>query len=134
MPDPANIGKRVAQYIALRDHITAIKQRHKDELKAPNEMLEKLNSVLLGHLNTVGGQNVGTPAGTVYKTAKKSASIADMTLFWNYVMENRDFDMIDKKANTTAVEAFITEHGTTPPGVNFSVMEVVGVQRATTTK
>jgi hypothetical protein len=129
MPNPVNIEKRVQQYVALRDHIRAIKERHKAELKAPNETLEKLNSVLLGHLNAIGGVNVGTAYGTVYKTTKKSASVADMSAFWTYVVSQGDFDMVDKRANPTAVEAYIEANGTTPPGVNWNVLEVVGVQR-----
>jgi len=129
MNAPMNIDTRVAQYVALRDKIKAIKDRHKEELAPYTETLELLNGVLLGHLNTIGADRAGTAAGTVYKTAKKSASIADMSAFWTYVVTQGDFDMVDKKANPTAVEAYIEANGTPPPGVNFSVMDVVGVQR-----
>jgi hypothetical protein len=84
---------------------------------------------LLGHLNTVGADNVGTANGTVYKTVKKSASISDMSAFWAYIEANGDFDMVDKKANPTAVEEFIEQNGVPPPGVNWTMMEVVGVRR-----
>jgi len=129
MNDPATIEKRVAQFIAVRDHIKKIKERQKEELKQPMEILEKLNSVLLGHLNANNLKNAGCAAGTVYKTTKKNASIADASAFWEYIVTNGDWDMIDKKANTTAVEDYITEHGTPPPGVNFTTFETVGVQR-----
>lgn len=139
--EPAIIEKRVGQYVALRDFIKKTKERHKEELKVAQETLEKLNGVLLGHLNAVGGLNVGTSFGTVYKTEKKSATIADMGAFWTYVVTQGDFDMVDKKANPTMVEEYIKKQveaakldptitPTPPPGVNWSVMEVVGVQRA----
>lgn len=121
---------RVAQYVKLRDKIKEIQDRHKEELAPFKELLEKLNSVLLGHLNTVGADNVGTGAGTVYRTTKKSASIADMSAFWDYVTSQGDFDMVDKKANATAVEEYIAEHGAPPPGVNWNCVDVVGVRRA----
>lgn len=130
MTTPVDFDKRVGQYIALRDKIKAIKDKQKLELAPYTETLEKLNGVLLGHLNTVGGDRVGTSHGTVYKTIKKSASIADASAFWTYVVTAGDFDMVDKKANATAVEAYIKANKTTPPGVNFSVLEVVGVQRS----
>lgn len=125
-----DINKRVEQYVALRDKIKAIKEKHKDELTPLSEMLEHLNGVLLGHLNTVGIDNAKTTSGTVYKTAKKTASIKDMTAFWGYVMENREWDLVDKKANAVAVEDYIKEHNIEPPGVTFSTMHVVGVKRA----
>jgi len=124
-----NFDTRVGQYVKLRDKIKEISDRQKEELAPYKATLEKLNSVLLGHLNTVGADNVGTAEGTVYKTAKKSASVADMTAFWAYVTSHDDFDMVDKKANPSAVEAFIEANGVPPPGVNWTVMEVVGVRR-----
>jgi hypothetical protein len=144
-PTSINIDKRVEQYIALRDKIKSIKERHKEELSPYNETLEKLNSVLLGHLNTVGVDNAGTQHGTVYRTRKKSASIQDMTAFWSFCVTQGNFDLVDKRANVTAVEAYINEQVEAakadpsivpgpPPGVNFTVLEEVGVQRAATKK
>jgi hypothetical protein len=127
---PINIDKRVEQFVALRDKIKEIKERQKKELEPYVDTLEKLNGVLLGHLNTIRSNSVGTDHGTVYKTVKKSASISDMTAFWTYVVSQGDFDMVDKKANPTAVEAYIAEHNAPPPGVNFNTLEVVGVRRS----
>lgn len=127
---PLNIDKYVGAYVTIRDKIKAIKERHKSELKEYEETLEQLNSVLLGHLNSLGADNVGTPAGTVYRTHKKSASVADREAFWSWVVENEQFDMVDKRANVQAVEAHIQEHGEAPPGINWSVLNEVGVRRA----
>lgn len=124
-----NFEKRVGQYVALRDKIKAITDQHKEQLAPYKELLDKLNTELLGHLNTVGGDSVATPAGTVYRTDRKSASIQDMTAFWTYVVSQGDFDMVDKKANPTAVEDYIKKNNASPPGVNFTVQHVVGVRR-----
>ena len=125
-----DINKRVAQYVSLRDKIKVIKEKHSEELAPYSEMLEQLNTVLLGHLNTVGIDNARTESGTVYKTEKKSAPIKDMAAFWAYVVEHEDWDLVDKKANASAVEDFIAEHNSPPPGVNYNVMHVVGVRRS----
>lgn len=126
---PLNVDKYVGAYVKLRDKIKEIEAKNKEELAPYKETLEKLNSVLLGHLNTIGADNVGTSNGTVYKKLKKSASIADATAFWAWVVTNGEFDMIDKRANVQAVEAYIQEHGEAPPGINWSAMAEVGVQR-----
>jgi hypothetical protein len=99
-------------------------------MKPLRETLESLNSVLLAHLNDMGGNSIATDAGTAYRTEKKSASLADSEAFMNYVIANQAFDLLDRKANVTAVEEHIKENDAPPPGVNFSSTFVVGVRRA----
>ncbi len=126
----ADIAKRVEQYVKLRDLIKKKEEDHKKALAEAKETLEKLNSLLLAHLNGIGGDSVSTESGTVYRTEKKSASLADAEAFMDFVIANQAFDLIDRKANTTAVEEFIKENDTPPPGVNFSSRFVVGVRRS----
>jgi hypothetical protein len=92
-------------------------------------MLDKLNAVLLEHLNVINGESVRTDTGTVYRTEKKSAGLADPDAFMRYVIGNEAWDLLDRKANVTAVSDFIEENNSPPPGVNFSTTYVVGVRR-----
>jgi len=128
-PEKIDFAKRVQQFVKLRDLIADKEAAAKAELKPYKETLEQLNAVLLQHLNEVNGDSIQTPHGTVYRTAKKSASVADMTAFWTYVVSQGDWDLIDKKANVTAVADHVEKHQTPPPGVNYSVTHVVGVRR-----
>jgi hypothetical protein len=130
----ADIATRVAQYVKLRDLIKLKEKKHKEELAPYKDGLEKLNSVLLNHLNTVGANSVNTDEGTVYRTEKNSAALSDPAAFMSYVIGNAAYDLLDRKANVTAVTAFIQENGTQPPGVNFSSIYVVGVRRPTQEK
>lgn len=126
----ADIAKRVEQYVKLRDLIKQKDDEHKNAMKPFRETLEQLNSVLLAHLNGIGGNSVSTENGTVYRTEKKSASLADAQAFMDFVAANQAFDLLDRKANVTAVEEFIKENNSPPPGVNFSSTFVVGVRRS----
>ena len=126
----ADIAKRVEQYVRLRDMIKAKEDEHKKAIKPLKDTLEQLNSVLLAHLNGINGQSVATENGTVYRTEKKSASLADAQAFMDFVVANQAFDLIDRKANVMAVEEFIKENTAPPPGVNFSSTFVVGVRRS----
>lgn len=130
MQAPPAIDVRVEQYIRLRDKIKEIEARHKEELKKYKDTLEKLNAVILQHLTQVGGEGIRTKAGTAYITEKKSASLADGQAFMNYVIANGAWDLLDRKANVTAVADFIAEHSAPPPGVNFNSTFVVGVRRS----
>lgn len=126
----ADIGKRAAQYVKLRDLIKERNDAHKVSMKPLNETLEQLNACLLAHLMDIGANSAATDSGTVYRTEKKSASLADGKLFMDFVIANGAWDLLDRKANVTAVEEFIKGNAAPPPGVNFSSTYVVGVRRA----
>lgn len=126
----ADINKRTSQYVQLRDLIKAREDAHKKAMKPLKDTLEQLNSVLLAHLNALNGNSVATDSGTVYRTEKKSASLADAQAFIDYVIANNAWDLLDRKANVTAVEDYIAAWSAPPPGVNFSSTYVVGVRRA----
>lgn len=129
-PPPVDMNKRVDQYVKLRDKIKEIKDRHKDELKPYNEAMEQLEAMFLDHLNNTGSDRIGTSAGTVYRTEKKVASLADKTAFWTYVVTHADWDMLDYKANPTAVAEYVEANKTLPPGVNYTVTQTVGIRRS----
>lgn len=120
---------RVSQYVRLRDLIKEKDDAHKEQMAPYREALNDLNSLLLNQLNNAGADSVGTSAGTVYRTKKESASIADMEAFWGYIEKNDAFDLLDKRANVTAIRDFIEEFKVPPPGINFTTTHVVGVRR-----
>ena len=125
-----DIEKRVAQYVQLRDLIKEKEAAHKKELEPFKGMLEKLGALLLDHLNASNSDSASSKAGTVYLTSKDSASLADPDAFMRFVIGSEAWDLMDRKANSTAVRDFINEHGAAPPGVNFSTKITVGVRRA----
>lgn len=128
-PVKLDISKRVDQYVRLRDEIKRLDDEHKDRLKPYREALEKLNALLLSHLNEIEGESVRTDAGTVYRTEKKSVSLADADAFMRFVIAEQAWDLLDRKANVTAVSDFIEVTDSLPPGVNYSSTFVVGVRR-----
>ena len=126
---PTDIETRVAQYVKVRDLIKKKEDDHKEQIKPYKKLLEDLNALLLNHLNTIGGNSVATDAGTVYRIEKSSASLSDPQAFMDYVVANGAFDLMDRKANKTAVAEYIKEHGAQPPGVKFTSIFEVGVRR-----
>lgn len=129
-----DISMRVAQYVKLRDLIKIKDKEFKEAMEPYRKTLDDLNGVLLNHLNSIGGNSLNTDAGTVYRTEKKSAALSDSAAFMDYVIANNAFDLLDRKANVTAVVEYMKEHNAPPPGVNFSATHVVGVRRPTQEK
>lgn len=124
------IEHRVAQYVKLRDLIKEKDDKHKEQMAPYREALEKLNSVLLQHLQTAGIDSAKTGEGTVYKTVKKSASLEDADQFMRHVIGTESWDLLERKCSLRAVEEFVHENGVLPPGVKMSSTQVVGVRRS----
>jgi len=130
--EPSEIEKRVGQYIALRDKIAKIKEEQEAVLKPYTDTLLKLNNILLEQLTVAGVDSVTVRGvGTVFKNTKDSATVADGAEFRRFIIGGELWELIDWRANTPSVRAYMEEHdGTPPPGLNFRRSVVVGVRRA----
>lgn len=128
-PQEENFGQLIQLYLETRDAKTALEKKQKEHLKKYSVVLNKIEAKLMEHLRKRGLQSLSSDIGTAYIVHRRSAPIADGEAFKNYIIENRDWDMLDWKANVTAVGDFITEHQTLPPGVNFNSVVSIGVMR-----
>lgn len=124
------VDKRVAQYVATRDAIRAANEKHEAEIKPLVDLQNMLTGWLQTFMETAGADNIKTAHGTCYSTTRYSASLADPEAFMKFVKDTNSYDLLDRKANVTAVKDHVAEKGTLPPGVNLSSIKTVGVRRA----
>lgn len=130
---PDKLDDCVDQYVKLRDAIAAADERHKTKTAPHREYLELLGGAMRDRLTEAGVDSAKTSAGTVYKTIKKSATVADGAVFRQFVVENSAFDLVDMRANAPAVAEYVGNNGgVAPPGLNYSTRVEVGVRRPTT--
>lgn len=127
---PENFEMLVEQYVRLRDTLKKADEDHKEKTRAAREYKEQLETRLLQKLNEAGGDSVKTKEGTVYRTTRRSASVADGDTFRKFIIEQELFDLVDWRANAPAVGEYIEEAGAPPPGVNYTTAFTVGVRRA----
>jgi len=124
----STVNKRVGQYIQIR---TALK-KIEEEYDAKRKPLVELQNILSGWMQTflekTGSESVKTKSGTCYQSTRYTASLADPEVFMNFVIDNHQFDLLDRKANATACRDYAAEHKTLPPGVNMSAVKTVGVR------
>src|ERR1017187_7438939 len=114
--------KRIAKFIEIRDMLKAMDEAH-DKAKEPLlEVRDWLTGWMQEFLDKTGAESVKTAAGTCYSTTRYTASLADPQAFMSYVIENSKWDLIDRKANATAVRDYVAETGALPPGVNLSAL------------
>lgn len=120
----------VAQYIALRDKVKTMEEAHKGLLKPIKETMDMVEGKLQKFMADNKSDAIKTEAGTCYLTSRSHAALADPEAFKRFVKENQAWDMLDWKANSTAVRDYIHEHKAQPPGVNFTTIQQIGVRRS----
>lgn len=127
---PPTAEKRIAQYVAVRDRIEDLKEKQAAEMKPLLDLQNLLSGWLQQHLETTGAESVKTSSGTAYISTRFTASLADPDAFMKFVIEQHKFELMDRRANATAVKDYVQENGGLPPGVNLSGIKTVGVRRA----
>lgn len=120
----------VAAYVRLRDQKAELKAQQAEVMKPYDEALAKLEAEALQILSDTGVESMKTSAGTVYKSVATSATVQDKSAFMDYIREHLAFDLLDVRANKTAVQDFVTENQDTPPGVVIRREMKVGFRRA----
>ena len=125
-----NIEDLVRAYVTLRDQKAALKAEQAEALKPYDEALAKLEARALAVLSQSGVESMKTSAGTVYSTTFTSATVSDKSAFMDYVTSNEAFDLLDVRANKTAVQDFLAANNDVPPGVTVRRELKVGFRRA----
>ena len=125
-----NVESIVSAYITVRDEVAKIKAAQKAQLEPYTQALEKHEGQMLQILSDAGVESMKTSAGTAYRSEKTSVTVADKSAFMDYIETNGAFDLLDVRANKTAVEGFMAEHQDIPPGVNIRREVAVNFRRA----
>lgn len=128
-PKEPDFGELIQLYLEARDAKEALEQAHKQHLRQYTIVMNKIEGRLMAHLNEHGVQSISSKSATAYLSHKRSASIRDAVAFKNYVIENRAWEMLDWKANVTAVTDFINENEVSPPGVELKSAITVRIMR-----
>jgi hypothetical protein len=127
-PKPTEL---VDEYIRLRDAKAAAKVTMEEFLMANfTKRMNEIESALLYQLQTLGVDSMKTESGTFFKRVEVSVTVADGAAFQRHVIGTQQWELIDFRANKTAVKAFVEEHeGALPPGVNYAPTTVLSVRK-----
>jgi hypothetical protein len=129
----ATVDKRVAQYIQVRDKLKELDDAHDAAKKPLVELQNLLTGWMQKFMDDSKSESIKTAHGTCYASVRYTASLPDAEAFMKFVIENNKFEMLDRRANSTAVRAYVEETGGLPPGVNLSALRTIGVRRNTGT-
>jgi hypothetical protein len=125
-----DIEKRVTQFRDLRDAIKLMEEKHKEELKPYQDSKDRVAGIIRVFMETNKLENLRTKSGTATLSTRYTATVADGGAFMDFVKAG-NFDLIERRANSTAVKAYVEEHKHLPPGVNLGGVQVVGVTKPT---
>ncbi len=125
-----DVNALVAAYIKLRDQKAELKAKQAEEMKVYDDALAKLEAQAKSILADSGVESIKCSSGTVYSSVATSATVADKSVFMDYIREHEAYDLLDVRANKTAVQDFVTEHEDVPPGVTIRREIRVGFRRA----
>ena len=129
-PEPVTPAKLIEEYVALRDA-----KKHADETYAEfvkvnySTRMDELETILLDTLNKLGVDSLAGPSGTVYKKLSTSVTIADAREFRRHIIGTEEWDLLDWRANKTAINDRIDAGEALPPGVNRTTFFSVGIRR-----
>lgn len=123
-----NIALRISQYLQIRARRKALKDAFVEQDKPYAEGENLLSGLILRHLDAIGADNVKTKEGTCYRSERTTASLEDPDAFMRHVIGTGQFELIDRKANATAVAEFVKTNNHLPPGVKLNTMLTLGVR------
>ena len=125
-----DIGKRIKQFIQVRDVLKEMEETYQKKRKPLLEVQEMLSGILRTFLEDNNLENLKTEAGTCYISTRYTATLSDPEAFMNYVTKTGRFELIERRAAATPVQAYVKENGVLPPGCNLNAVQTVGVRRA----
>lgn len=116
----------IGLYIAADDEISRIER----ELIAPlKKRMADIKQVLSLKLGEDGENSSACPHGTAYFEEGDSASLADASAFFEFVLTNEAWDLMEKRVAKLAIRSYIEEHKTPPPGVNYGTFRNLKIRR-----
>lgn len=120
----------VEEFIRLRDEKTTVEKGIEEEIKLRyTDRMEAIKVTLLDLLNKLGVDSIAGRTGTAFKSMSTSVTVADAREFRRHVIGGEHWDLIDWRANKTAVNDLVEAGEPLPPGINRSSFWNVNVRR-----
>jgi len=120
----------VEKYIKLRDAKAALAKQFKEKAALLEGPMDKIEALILQEFGKQGIESARTDSGTAYKSVRTSATVADWEATLGFIVENRAWEMLERRVSKEAVVAFREEHDDLPPGVNYREEITLNVRRS----
>jgi hypothetical protein len=108
------------KFIELRNEVAVIEAEMGERTAPLKAMMEKIKLYFKAIAAQEGVDSWKTAHGTVYLSQTDSVKLVDPDAYFEYVLENEAWDLIEKRAAKLAVRGFVEAHGSLPPGAELS--------------
>jgi hypothetical protein len=108
------------KFIELRDQVAVIEAEMGERMAPLKANMEKIKLYFKAIAAQEGVDSWKTAHGTVYLSHTDSVKLVDADAYFEYVVENEAWDLIEKRAAKVAVRGFVEAHGSLPPGAELS--------------
>ena len=115
-----NIDELTQDYMALRRERERIASEFKTEDERLKEAQSAIEAKLLAMCSEHNVDSVRTKNGTVMRSVKSRVHVLDWDSFYEYVLENKAPQLLQKRVHESNFEEFMSERrgDGLPPGVN----------------
>jgi hypothetical protein len=120
-----------AKYLEFRNEVERIEKEAKAKTAALRAVMADIESWFAAKAQEEGLKTIPTAHGTAYWSTHYSAKAANPTLFKDFVIANKMFDLLETRASKVAVKSFIEANGAPPPGVDFTSVNVFNLRSTT---
>ena len=119
----------IGKYIRLRDKKAQMKKEFEAQVAPLDAALRKVEAILLKSFDELGVESMRTEEGTAYAATRSSTSVADRDAFFGWVIQQEAWEMLESRANKTAVIHWRDAEGMLPPGINYYEERTINVRR-----
>jgi hypothetical protein len=118
----------VNTYLQLKDRKAAMKKVYTERVAPIDKKMADIEAQILKHFQETGQISAKTAYGTPYISLRESFTVADRDTYFEFVRQHEAWDMLESRANKTAVQAWKEEHGELPPGLNYRAERTVNIR------
>jgi hypothetical protein len=125
-----NLERLLKAYVKMRDKRSQLKREFDEADGSLRKKMGLVEAELLKMLNAAGSDSLKvTGVGQAFLTKKVTVKATDWNALWNYILESKHIDLLQKRVASRAVQEFVDTEGEMPPGVDMHTERVVSVRR-----
>lgn len=115
-----NVETVIQAFLKLREQRSQLKKAYDDEDALLKGKMDKLETWLMSQMQATGAKQLGSTAGTAYQQTVMKGNCSDWPTFWDWLAENKRFDMMEKRISIKSIQEYYQETNDMPPGINVS--------------
>lgn len=124
--DKIDIEQYIRVYINIRSKKEDLVKQHEEQVAKLDEKMQLIKEKLLEEFEKTNAESVSTSVGTAYRKVKTTHTTNDWESFYNFVLENKAPDLLQKRIHQGAMKEWLEANPTlVPEGLNtFSNFEI----------